>query len=165
MPEKRKLVKRINPRIRSVEIGIRSLRKVKIYPLSMKDQKQLIGLINKIIKSIFEGERKRGEDEDSSLVLVSHVVKAIEDNIEKLLSYVAPDENIEKFMKDCDNAQLSGIIEHVYRDNYGEPVKNVVSLFDPEQLQSVLKRQPSQSAGSMDTGLNTSSEEVSKKED
>ena len=164
MPEKRKLAKRINPRIRSVNIGIRSLRKIKIYPLSMYDQKQLIALVNKILKTLFDVDKETGKD-DKNLVFISHVVKAIEDNIEELLAYATPDEDITKFMKDVDNAQLSEIVGHVYRDNFGTPVKNVISLFDPEQLQSVLKRQSSQSVGNMDILSNISSEKVSKKAD
>jgi len=165
MPEKRKLAKRINPRIRSVNIGIRSLRKIKIYPLSMHDQKELIALVNKILKSLFESNKKIGKTDDKNLIFISHVVKAIEDNIEELLAYAAPDEDITKFMKDVDNDQLSEIVGHVYRDNFGTPVKNVISLFDPEQLQSVLKRQSSPSVGNMDILSNISSEKVSKKVD
>jgi len=68
-------------------------------------------------------------------------------------------------MKDIDNDQLSEIVGHVYRDNFGTPVKNVTSLFDPEQLQSVLKRQSSQSAVNMGILSDTSSIEASKKAD
>ena len=166
MPEKKpKLAKRINPRIRNVSIGIRNLRNIKVYPLSMHDQKQLIALVNKILKTLFEEEKKTEKTDDKNLVFISHVVKVIEDNIEELLGYAAPDEDITKFMKDIDNDQLSEIVGHVYRDNFGTPVKNVTSLFDPEQLQSVLKRQSSQSAVNMGILSDTSSIEASKKAD
>lgn len=162
MPEKKKIRKRINPRIRSVEVGIRSLRKIKIYPLSMRDQKEVTRIINKALTSFFNIERKEGENEE--LVFASFIIKVVEDNIERILGIVAPDEDIKKLMGDIDNAQLSDIIRIVYTDNYGDPAKNVTSLFQMTKIESVLKRQQSPSAENIvATDLNTSLEEVSKK--
>ena len=121
----------------------------------MNDQKELIDLINEIIKSVFEVDEGVGEKE-KELIFVSKIVKSIEENIETIIRYVAPDEDVNKLMKDADNAQLSEIIVHVYRDNYEEPAKNVISLFQPEQLQSVLKRPLLQSAKDIITDLKTS---------
>jgi len=164
MPEKKLNKKRkINPRIRNIEIGISNLRKIKIYPLSMNDQKELIDLINEILKSVFDTDDSVGEKE-KELIFVSKIVKSIEENIETIIGYVTPDEDINKLMKDVDNAQLSEIIGHVYRDNYEEPVKNVMGLFQPEQLQSVLKRQLPPFAETITTELNISTKKASKKE-
>jgi len=166
MPDKIKLKKniaqRVNPRIVDVEIGIHSLRKIKVYPLSMHDQKQLTKMIDGVLKSIFKDDGK--SKDDKNLIMVSRAVKAIEENIEPIFKFVLPDENIPKLMKELDNEQLSQIVEVVYNTNYKTPVKNVMSLFQPEQLQSVLKRQLSQSANNTDTVLNTSSKEALKKE-
>ena len=169
MPDKIKVKKvqigkRVNPRIVDVEIGIRSLRKIKVYPLSMHDQKELTKKIDVILKSIFSESKGAKSKEDNNLIMVSKAVKAIEDNIEPIFKFVLPDENIPKLMKELDNNQLSQIIEIVYNTNYKTPVKNVMSLFQPEQLQSVLKRQLSPSVDNTDTALNTSSKEALKKE-
>jgi len=167
MPDKIKLKKniaqRVNPRIVDVEIGIHNLRKIKVYPLSMHDQKQLTKLIDEVLKSIFKDDGGKSKD-DKNLIMVSRAVKAIEENIEPIFKFVLPDENIPKLMKELDNDQLSQIVEVVYNTNYKTPVKNVMSLFQTEQLESVLKRQLSQSANNMDTALNTSSKEALKKE-
>lgn len=161
--KKKQISKRINPRIVDVEIGIHDLRKIKVYPLSMQDQKELTKLINKVLKSIFAADTKKKDDKN--LIFISLVVKAIEENIEEIFKYVIPDEDIGKVMKEIDNAQLSEIVKVVYQTNYETPVKNVMSLFQQEQLQSVLKRPLSQSVENMGTNLNTSLNEVTKKED
>jgi len=161
MPEKKR-DKRINPQIKSVEIGILKLRKIKIYPLSMADQLELTELINKAIKSFFESS-KGGEDKN--LVFVSFIVKTIQDNIHKILGFVSPDEKPEAIMKEISNQQLSEIVKIVYQDNYEKPVKNVMSLFPTEKIQSVLERQSQQSVKDTITKLKTSTRKASKKGD
>lgn len=159
MPEK-KHSERINPRIKNVEIGILNLRKIKIYPLSMHDQLSLTDLINEAMRSFFESD-KDGENEN--LIFVSFIVKTIQDNIKKILKFVAPDEKPETVMKEIDNYQLSEIVRIVYQDNYEEPVKNVMSLFPTEKIQSVLERQSQRSVKDTITKLKTSTGKASKK--
>jgi len=161
MPEK-KHDKRINPQIKSVEIGILKLRKIKVYPLSMSDQLSLTDIINEAMKSFFESS-KGGEDEN--LVFVSFIVKTIQDNIKVILKFIVPDEKPEAIMKEITNQQLSEIIRIVYQDNYEEPVKNVTSLFPTEKIQSVLERQSQQSVKDTITNLKTSTRKASKKGD
>jgi len=160
MPEK-KHEKRINPQIKSVEIGILKLRKIKIYPLSMADQLSLTELINKTVKSFFESG---AGSEDENLVIVSFIVKTIQDNIGRILGFISPDEKPEVIMKEITNQQLSEIVRIVYQDNYEEPVKNVMSLFPTEKIQSVLERQSQQSVKDTITNLKTSTGKASKKE-
>lgn len=161
MPEK-KHEKRINPRIKNVEIGILNLRKIKIYPLSMTDQLSLTDLINEAMKSFFESDR---DGENENLIFVSFIVKTIQDNIKKILKFVTPDEKPETVMKEIDNHQLSEIVKIVYQDNYETPVKNVMSLFPTEKIQSVLERQSQQSVKDTITNLKTSTKKATKKGD
>lgn len=161
MPEKKQHDKRINPRIKNVEIGILNLREIKIYPLSMTDQLSLTDLINEAMKSFFESDR---DGENENLIFVSFIVKTIRDNIKKLLKFVTPDEKPEIVMKEIDNHQLSEIVKIVYQDNYEVPVKNVMSLFPTEKIQSVLERQSQQSAKDIITNLKTSTKKATKKE-
>ena len=160
MPEKKR-EKRINPQIKSVEVGILNLRKIKIYPLSMADQMELTEVINKAVKSFFESS-SGGKDEN--LVFVSFIVKTIQDNIDKIFKYIVPDETPSKLMKEITNQQLSEIVRIVYQDNYEEPVKNVMSLFPTEKIQSVLERQSQRSVKDTITKLKTSTGKASKKE-
>ena len=159
MPEK-KHDKRINPQIKSVEIGILKLRKIKIYPLSMADQLELTELINKTMKSFFESDR---DGEDETLVFVSFIVKTIQENIGTILGFVSPNETPVKIMQEITNQQLSEIVRIVYQDNYEGPVKNVMSLFPTEKIQSVLERQSQRSVKDTITKLKTSTGKASKK--
>jgi len=159
MPEK-KHDKRINPRIKETDVGILNLRKIKIYPLSMHDQLSLTDLINKAMKSFFESDR---DGEDENLIFISFIVKTIQDNIKKILKFVVPDEKPDLLMKEMDNHQLSEIVRIVYQDNYEGPVKNVISLFPMEKIQSVLERQSQQSVKDTITNLNISTRKASKK--
>ena len=161
MPEK-KHDKRINPRIKKTDVGILNLRKIKIYPLSMYDQRELTKIINNALKTIFEAKIEKGQDE--RLVYVSFAIKAIEENIDKVFKYIAPDETPEVIMKEITNQQLSEIVRIVYQDNYEEPVKNVMSLFPTEKIQSVLERQSQRSVKDTITKLKTSTGKASKKE-
>jgi len=163
MPEKKQHDKRINPRIKNVEIGILNLREIKIYPLSMTDQLSLTDLINEAMKSFFESDIDV-DGENENLIFVSFIVKTIRDNIKKLLKFVTPDEKPEIVMKEIDNHQLSEIVKIVYQDNYEVPVKNVMSLFPTEKIQSVLERQSQQSAKDIITNLKTSTKKATKKE-
>lgn len=162
MPEKKKINKRINPQIKSVEVGILNLRKIKIYPLSMSDQLSLTDVINEAMKSFFEADRG-GENEN--LVFVSFIVKTIQDNIDRIFKFIAPGETPSKLMKEITNNQLSEIVRIIYQDNYEEPVKNVMSLFPTEKIQSVLERQSQQSVETMATNLKTSMGKATKKGD
>ena len=47
-------LKDLNPQIVDVEIGIRSLRKITLYPLSVTDQLKMSDLITKASAAVFE---------------------------------------------------------------------------------------------------------------
>ena len=162
--KKKSIARRVNPRITDVEIGIRNLRNIKVYPLSMNDQTELTALIGDIVKSIFSTDTSKLEEKETNLIYIANATKAIEENIDTILKYVVPDEDTTKLKKELDNQQLSDIVRVVYQTNYEKPVKNVMSLFPKEQLESVLKRQPLPSVNDMDIGLNTSLDSLSKKE-
>ena len=66
-------------------------------------------------------------------------------------------------MKEISNQQLAEIVRIVYQDNYEKPVKNVMSLFQMEKIQSVLERQSQQSVKDTVTNLKTSTKRASKK--
>ena len=161
MPDKTKS-ERINPRVREIDIGIRNLRKIKIYPLSMADQMKLTKIINESLQTFFNLDEKEGKE--GQLQFAAYMVSIIESNINKLLKLVCPDETPSNILKEIDNAQLSEIVKCVYQDNYEQPVKNVTSLFPKEQLQSVLKRQSQPSVSDTDIDSIISTEPASEME-
>ena len=86
-PEKAKVVSRLNPNIASVEIGIRSIRKIKIYPLSIADQLEFTDLITDTLQTFFK-EKSGFEGEESDMQFVNFMLTVIKENLGKILEMV-----------------------------------------------------------------------------
>jgi len=151
MPEKENA--RLNPQIVDVEIGIRELRKIKIYPLSMKDQ---LDLTNLIVEALNVQVNEKGSTDLS----IAFLVGLIRDNLEKVLKMATDEENI---MSEISNVQAMEIAEKLFDVNFASVAKNFKSLSEKamNMFQSERPSQPSVS----DTGTdsNTSTKEVTEK--
>lgn len=124
MPEKEKVeetFEALNPQAVVVEIGVRSLRKITIYPLSLADQLRTTDLIAKAMEGIIATE------EQGDVAMVSFALQVIKDNIGQILEMVT-DEKSEKLLGELTNPQLMEIVEHVFDMNFGSIAKNVKSL-------------------------------------
>jgi hypothetical protein len=153
----------MNPRVRVLEVGIRTIRKIKIYPLSVADQFELSD-------SITEGIQLYAKEAGESLTAesVSKLIDLIRKKLPDILRLITPEEkNSKALLKELDNYQLAEIAQIVFEDNYGEPVKKLVSLFRPgmqQQNESALERLSQLSAGTTPaTDSNTSPDSVTKK--
>ena len=63
---------KLNPQIREVTIGVRSLRKIKIYPMSMADQTRFIKLVEEVLNTYFaqlEGEEELAVDKLPAFIM------------------------------------------------------------------------------------------------
>jgi hypothetical protein len=116
--------KKINPQIRKVNIGIRELRSISIYPLSMADQMKMVDLIKGIFGSVYEVTQK---DAVSSVEIADVVIEKIKEHLPKLLQFVT-DEEI--FLEELTNFQFTEIVGHVYKDNFEDASKNVKGLVE-----------------------------------
>jgi hypothetical protein len=158
----RQMSQSMNPRVRVLEVGIRTLRKIKIYPLSVADQFTLSDSITEGIQ-IYAKESSENLTPESVSKLVDLVRKKLPD----ILRLIVPDEKVPaKLLKELDNYQLAEIAQIVFEDNYGEPVKKLVSLFRPttQGNESALGRLSQLSAGTTPaTDSNTSPDSVTKK--
>jgi hypothetical protein len=148
----------LNPAIKEVSVGTRSLRKIKIYPLSMSDQLEFTGIIAGNVVVAFENK------DASNITFAVLIHKMVQDNIGKLLAYIT-DEG-EPLLKELTNEQSLAIAEIVYEVNYGIMEKKAApfveklrKLFQPEQLS------PQSSAASLNTDTRTSSGDLFEKED
>jgi hypothetical protein len=126
----------LNPQIKEAVIGIRKLRKIKIYPLSIADQSKLT---NNISSAIFEVQSVRDED---NIKILSVIKDTISDNIGKIMTFIS-DEN-EEVLTDITNDQLLDIIEIVFEANYAslekktkDLLKKLAKVFLPAQLSPV----------------------------
>jgi len=146
MPEEQA---RLNPQITDVEIGIRNLRKITIYPLSMADQLTLTEMVTKSAQAQIEAG---GGD----VAVVSFIVKMLQENLSKILTMVTEED--ESVLNDLSNTQAVEIADVIFDVNYGSVAKNFKSLSEKvkELFQSERPSQPS--ANDTPTALTTSTE-------
>lgn len=152
-------INRLNPLIATVIIGVRKLREIKIYPLSMAGQLELSSIFVKTIQEIISSE-----EINNNFLFAEAIRKAINDNIGKVLTLIT-DEG-EALLSDITNVQAVSIAELVYAMNYGVLEKKVRSLV--EKIRTTFLSQPLSPASSettLNTDSKTSLEEATKKED
>ena len=156
MEDKIDTTEMLNPEIMSVMIGRRDLRELKLYPLSLADEKKLAKMLKDTTGKFL------GQDDQSPLSLISFATEAISDNLPKILALVALDEKrMDGILKEITNAQLARISAAIYEANFGVIPKNLGSL--KEMMKGMfpsLSERPSQpsASGMEDTGLKTSTE-------
>jgi len=116
----------INPKITEVEIGIRNLRKIKIYPLSIKDQKDVSDLVVEAINGFFA----TGDSEKKDAEFLNFLIELVSLNLLRILSIVTDENKPEKLLEEIDNEQLANIVEAIYEVNYKAVSKKVESLIE-----------------------------------
>jgi len=122
---------KLNPQTKSVEIGVREIREVMIYPLSFASQLEMTDLVTKAVQDFFA--RREDLEKAQNIEVVSFAVDIIRDNIEKILLLVTDESDL---LKDVTNVQLVDIVTVIYEMNYETVSKNAVSLF--EKIASLL---------------------------
>lgn len=153
-------MKDLNPQIVEVEVGLRSLRKFTLYPLSVTDQFKMSDIITKALQKFF----LKGDQDD--VVFVAFVLDLIRKNIVKVLEFICDEEAPSRLLDDMSNLQLSEIVKTIYEVNYEKPGKNVESLLD--QIKNLFQsgRLLQQSVSDIqDIDLTTSSENHSETEE
>jgi len=149
--------RRLNPEIKTATIGVRELRDITVYPLSMADQLKMTNLITDAIKMFFN----KGDTTD--IEFAAFLADTVKDNLEEILKLVT-DEGTAS-LSDITNNQAVAIAEIIYDVNFGSLVKKVKSLLERVNEQFPSGRPSLTSLGSMaDTDLKTSTEEVGEKE-
>ncbi|MDD5053716.1 MAG: hypothetical protein PHO27_13355 [Sulfuricurvum sp.] len=146
---------RLNPQIKDVEIGIRNLRSIKIYPLSVSDQLTATNLVTSALQVFMTNKDVKNND----LLFVAFMLEQIRTNASEILKMVLDEtESPEAVLKDMSNEQMMVIVKAIYEVNYESLSKNVKSLLEKTKKESVSERQSQQSVKSMDTNSMTSSE-------
>ena len=112
MPEPKNDKNKINPQVADLEIGIRNLRTIKIYPLSLGDQLEMTDLITETIQEFFASREKMEDKEDAEFV--QFFVKILRENLDKILSLIT-DEDI---LKELTNLQAVELADLIYEKNY-----------------------------------------------
>jgi hypothetical protein len=145
---------RLNPQIKDVEIGIRNLRSIKIYPLSVSDQLTATNLVTSALQVFMTNKDVKNND----LLFVAFMLEQIRTNASEILKMVLDEnESPESVLKEMSNEQMMVIVKAIYEVNYESLSKNVKSLLEKKK-ESVSERQSQQSVKSMDTNSMISSE-------
>ena len=148
-------MEKANPRIRYVEVGIKQVRKIKLYPLSIQDQMTLSDLVAETFFAFFLTEDESRKEKTDAEIL-SFAIETVKINLGLILELVTDPES-EVSLKEIDNAQGSQIALAIVEMNYTneETVKNVKSLFEKVKGLFPSKRQSSMFAKNIqDTGSN-----------
>ena len=149
---------KLNPEIKKAEIGVRELKEITIYPLSMADQLSLTNLITDTVRKFFE---KGGGQDD--LEFAAFLSKLIEENLETILLMVTDEKSL---LADMTNNQAVAIAEIVYEVNFGSLVKKVKSLLEKVKEQFPSGRPlPTFLDDTEDTDSKTSTDEDSETEE
>lgn len=153
----------INPQIAKCPLGIKKLRQITIYPLSVRDQMNLSGIIVEGISEFY----KDGEEKSDVQVAV-FVSEFIKNKLEDILKFVVDEEEV----GDCDvfaemtNLQAVMIVEVIFNINYGNIVKKVKDLIKTAKGAFLSTRSSATSLNDTpNTDSETSSEEASEKEE
>lgn len=158
----------LNPQITEVTIGIRSLRKIKLYPLSVGDQMKMTALMASTISGFLV--TKEAKDETA---MVGFFVQIINENLARFVALAIGEKEdgegkfpeTDKMLEDTTNVQASEIAKVIYEVNYETSVKNFQSLFEQMKKLFPLERSLPESVKDTITDLETSLGEPSKKED
>jgi hypothetical protein len=143
----------LNPQVKEVTVGIKKLKKIKIYPLSIHDQSEMTGIISTSLVQLFSLK-----DADN-LKIITFVKDILQENLSKILEYIT-DEGAD-LMKSISNSQAIEIAEVVYDVNYGSLekktkmfLKKIGGMFQSATLS------PQSSETTLNTPSITSSEEA-----
>lgn len=117
---------KLNPQVKSIEVGVRSLRKITIYPLSIADQSRLIDKVWGTIDEFFQNK----EGEKSNSEFAKYMVEVIRVNLLEILSLITDKEEFEGDpLEDMTNLQVSELALLIYEENFEGATKNFQSLF------------------------------------
>ena len=146
----------LNPQISTMEIGVRQLRQITIYPLSMSDQFKTTDLITEFVTKTLEFLEPSEGEQAKDITAVPHIVKSIEKNLIQILGFIT--EKGEKIkLDDLTNLQFSELAQLIYDVNYAGAAGNFKSLIAKvKSLLPSMGPSPSFSAKQV-TDLNTSS--------
>lgn len=148
---------KLNPQIRKTQIGIREMREITVWPLSMADQLEVTDLIAAAIRGYIES------GDQSELGVATFVAEAIKENV-TLLMKKATDEG-DEVLQEITNLQAVEIAEIIYEVNFESLVGKVRSLVEKIQKQFLSQKPLPTSLDDMDSGTSPiSSDEATETE-
>jgi len=126
----------LNPQIQSLEIGVKALRTVTLYPLSMADQFKLSEIVTEAV------ERYDDAENVSEVEIFKIIMLAIQENLIIILDLIT-EEGESISLNELTNTQFAEICEIIYDVNFDSATGKFKSLFNKTKKAFQLKR-PSQ---------------------
>lgn len=158
----------LNPQIKEIEVGIRNLRNIKIYPLSVRDQLKAKEIIKSALDTLFSVSQERTVDD---MVFISFIVDTVTKHIEDIVPLVTDCKITEEddLLSDITNKQFTQLVEIVYEENFSFLASKVAAKFQAikEKMAMLSPTNPplQKSASAMDTDLLNSLEKGLEKVD
>ena len=154
----------INPQVKDIIIGVKKLRSIRVYPLSVKDQMSVADIV---VKSIAEFFGTGGEEKKSEVQFAAFLSELIQANLLKILEFVIDKEEVgENILSELTNEQMIEIGNVVYDVNFGTLPKKVHNLLEKIKSEFNLRRSSViPSTDTLSSDLKTSSENHGEKED
>lgn len=147
--------KKINPQITTLTIGVRDLREIEVYPLSLGDELKFMKVVGEALQKYF-GENPEGDDR----VAAAFIAEIVEENLPTLISLVTDEVSLD----DITNTQAVELAEIIIDTNFGDISKNVQSLSEKIKKLFLPERQsPLSVSDTPDTELSTSTKKHTKK--
>ena len=114
---------KLNPQIKTVEVGVRSLKEVTLY------------LIVQVAKQFMNLDSLTSKNADD-VVFIEHILDLIKNNAEKIFALIADEGELS--MDDLTNDQLVEVATIIYEVNYKSASKKLTGLF--KKLRAPKKR-------------------------
>lgn len=154
--------KRINPRITDAEVGVRCLRTIKLYPLSVGDQLELTDIITDAFQQFYT----KGADNPNDKEFIGFILGLVKKHLSKIVTLLTCGEEPPTILKEITNEQLVDIVQKVYAVNFDCIQKNLTGLSGKLQNPLQSERPLATSVNTtLDTGLNISTGETTNKEE
>ena len=117
---------KLNPQITTVEYGIRELKELTLYPMSVPDQMRLTDTIQKVLNEVFANKTL------NNVEFVKFLVGLIKENLLEILklSTGLKKSELNSLLEDTTSMQAWNMAETIYRVNLGDILKNVKSLIE-----------------------------------
>jgi hypothetical protein len=155
----------LNPQMRTIQYGKKTLKELTIWPLSAADQTRITTFITKIVQdTVSQYQKDKGID---NVAFIAIILKNLESNIGKILIPVTDlsEKDVKLLMEELTNLQLVTLIETIWEVSFEPALKKGKDLFD--RMKSLLRSErslPSSSETSPNIDLKTSTEKAFEKE-
>lgn len=109
------------PQPKKIVIGTKQVKEYELYPLSIKDQRQITDLIIEIIKMLITIEKG-----DNNIILMGRLADAITTKVPEILSVALGIEKAEA--EEATNEQVFYIVNIILDDNYKDIQKKIAGV-------------------------------------